>query len=40
MVEQVIDPINVPSITLSQTEIEEIDGLIAAEQFPAAFDCH
>lgn len=37
MVTTPVDPIRVPAITLSQSEIEEIEFQIAAEQLPADF---
>ena len=37
MVDSVIDPIRIPAITLSQTEIYEIEQLIALEKLPRDF---
>jgi hypothetical protein len=37
MVDSVLDPMRVPAISLSQTEIDEIEQLIAAGQLPSDF---
>lgn len=37
MVDSVIDPMRVPSITLSQAEIDEIQDMIAREVLPADY---
>ena len=37
MVDSVVDPVRVPTITLSQTEVDDIKALIEAGQLPPDF---